>query len=536
MKHRQDRLSTNGKRRMMALLSVFVAVMAIVHIIQSAPSARLAGLSEDGKTSGNPSGISARKTACTDVQGSLPALASQFECPPNTMFGQRPHGPDDAWWAYTSDQSLDWVTYENFSAVNENISMICWWGLTWLWSDGWSLCQKDVDYIINFFADAAGEPGYLVASRVVHPTPTSTGIFLDSEAGQSPLWYFEAAIHPGVDLSEGWISIEGSEDQSNPGCGFLWMSSAVGDGQCYQSGSLVDHDRALCLVYSSEGEKGDVNNDGSINVLDMLSIANHILGIAPLDVQGLWRADLNGPVGNCDGDGIANVLDMVKIANIILGNDECQGQSCPTVTDIDGNTYQTVLIGDQCWMAENLKVTRYRNGDPIPNIAGTDWGLLSTGAYCDYHNDVNNVATYGRLYNWYAVNDSRHIAPEGWHVPTDTEWKQLEMYLGMSQSQADATVWRGTDEGGKMKEAGTSHWHSPNIGATNESGFTALPAGFRGASDVYYFDLGSYAYFWSSTGSTELHAWYRDLQNNHSEVYRYNFNKREGRSVRCVRD
>ena len=194
-------------------------------------------------------------------------------------------------------------------------------------------------------------------------------------------------------------------------------------------------------VMSFAGVCGDANNDGVINLLDILYLIDYKYGTPP------------GPEPIC-------------------------GPETGTVTDIDGNTYQTVKIGDQWWMAENLKVTCYRNGDAIPNITdGTTWASLSTGAYCEYNNDINNVATYGRLYNWYAVTDSRNIAPAGWHVPSDAEWKQLEMYLGMSQSEADATGWRGTDEGGKLKEVGTMHWNSPNTGATNESGFTALPGG-----------------------------------------------------------
>lgn len=283
-----------------------------------------------------------------------------------------------------------------------------------------------------------------------------------------------------------------------------------------------------------EGLKGDVNNDSNINVLDMVGIANHILGINILDEQGLWRADLNGPVGDCDGDGSANVLDMIKIANIIIGNDECSNE---TVTDIDGNIYETVTIGTQIWMAENLKVTRYRNGDAIPNItSNSEWTSLTTGARCDYDNEADNVPVYGRLYNWYAVNDSRGIAPEGWHVPTDAEWKQLEMHLGMSQSQADSKGWRGTDEGGKMKEAGTSHWNSPNTGATNESGFTALPGGYRYGSYGSFNYLGGDAVFWSSTEYDSSHAWGRNLHYNGAQAHRGNYDEQGGLSVRCVRD
>ncbi len=212
--------------------------------------------------------------------------------------------------------------------------------------------------------------------------------------------------------------------------------------------------------------------------------------------------------------------------------------SSGTVTDIDGNVYQTITIGDQVWMMENLKVTHYRNGDPIPNVTdGGTWEGLTTGAYCNYNNNEGNVATYGRLYNWYAVDDSRNIAPEGWHVPTDEEWKQLEMYLGMSQAEADADAldWRGTDEGGKLKETGTTHWNSPNEGATNESGFTALPGGFRHHSGNFG-NMGYYAYFWSSTETSSSYAWYRNLGYSGSQVYRSNYYKQDGFSVRCVRD
>jgi uncharacterized protein (TIGR02145 family) len=207
-----------------------------------------------------------------------------------------------------------------------------------------------------------------------------------------------------------------------------------------------------------------------------------------------------------------------------------------TVADIDGNIYRTVTIGTQVWMAENLKVTHYRNGDPIPNVTdGPTWAALTTGAYCEYNNSIANVATYGRLYNWYAVADSRNIAPAGWHVASDAEWKQLEMTLGMSQSQADAYGWRGTTEGGKLKETGTTHWITPNNGATNESGFSALPGGYRNLGGTYL-DMGSDAYFWSSTESSSNSAWYRVLYCLNSDIGRGTNNKDYGFSVRCVRD
>ena len=196
-----------------------------------------------------------------------------------------------------------------------------------------------------------------------------------------------------------------------------------------------------------------------------------------------------------------------------------------TVTDIDGNVYQTVQIGDQLWMAENLKVTKYRDGTAIPTgLSNSSWGNTSSGAYAVYDDNEANADTYGYLYNWYAVDDSRNIAPEGWHVPTDAEWTTLTDYLG-GESVA----------GGKLKEAGTEHWNSPNTGATNESGFTALPGGQRNYYNGDYDDMGGYGFFWSSTENTSTSAWGRILVYYHSEGVRSSGDKQDGFSVRCLR-
>ena len=225
------------------------------------------------------------------------------------------------------------------------------------------------------------------------------------------------------------------------------------------------------------------------------------------------------------------------LCNPLTGECENVFPHCGTVTDIDGNVYATVVIGDQCWLAENLKVTRYRNGDLIPNVTDSaEWTNLTTGARCDYDSNADNVPVYGRLYNWYAVNDSRGIAPQGWHVPTDEEWKQLEMYLGMIQSEADDTGFRGTDEGGKMKESGSTHWFSSNTGATNESGFTALPGGYRYHGNGDFDGLFVYTSFWSSTEHSNYGAWSRTLIFGGAQVGRYDYSKLYGFSVRCVRD
>lgn len=227
---------------------------------------------------------------------------------------------------------------------------------------------------------------------------------------------------------------------------------------------------------------------------------------------------------------------MTLIFNVSCKKDPTSSNDPATLEDIDGNVYETVVIGDQVWMAENLKVTHYRNGEEIPIVTSdTEWSNLTTGAYCSYDNDNNNVDTYGLLYNWYAVNDNRNLAPTGWHVPTDEEWKQLEMYLGMDQSEADDTGCRDTDEGNKLKETGIAHWNTPNEGATNESGFSALPGGYRSSAGTYN-NIGYYTYFWSATDGDSGSAWYRFLHYDRSCVSRYGSNKQNGFSVRCIKD
>jgi len=199
--------------------------------------------------------------------------------------------------------------------------------------------------------------------------------------------------------------------------------------------------------------------------------------------------------------------------------------TAPAVTDIDGNSYQTVIIGTQVWMAENLNVTHYRNGEAIPRVTDdATWDGLTTAAYCEYNNNTNLAAVNGRLYNSYAATDSRSIAPTGWHVPTDTEWQTLIDYLG------GAAV-----AGGKMKEAGAFRWAPPNTGATDESGFCARPGGARGHPG-YFGDIGRTAHFWSSTETGSEGLYSRWLSCDDSSAHRGGGFAISGFSVRCVKD
>jgi uncharacterized protein (TIGR02145 family) len=229
---------------------------------------------------------------------------------------------------------------------------------------------------------------------------------------------------------------------------------------------------------------------------------------------------------------------------------DCMGGITPSfpcgdaMTDIDGNTYPTVLIDGQCWMAADLKVSKYPNGNPIPYIDNNPtWVALADNNTDDaysFYGDSNNDGTidithpdYGALYtyaaaiadNWTEDNNANQgICPDGWHLPTDAEWTILTTFLG------------GTSvAGGKMKETGTTHWNSPNTGATNSSGFAALPSGHRNSGTGVFFNVGITGYWWSSTESSST-AYYRYLNYNGANALRLNINKSLGFSVRCIRD
>ncbi|MEI6089318.1 MAG: FISUMP domain-containing protein [bacterium] len=184
-----------------------------------------------------------------------------------------------------------------------------------------------------------------------------------------------------------------------------------------------------------------------------------------------------------------------------------------------------ITIGTQVWKTKNLDVSTYRDGTTIPQVTdANEWANLTTGAWCYNDNDPANGAIYGKLYNWYAVNDPRGLAPDGWHVPSDAEWSTLSTYLG-GVSVA----------GGKLKEEGTTHWTSPNPGATNETGFTALPGGYREYYGTFN-PIGTTGYWWSSTEGGTTAARGRNLYFYYSYLYSYDGHKGNGLSVRCIKD
>lgn len=221
---------------------------------------------------------------------------------------------------------------------------------------------------------------------------------------------------------------------------------------------------------------------------------------------------------------------MKKIFLLILGitlvyscstSTDSNGNTNTTVTDIDGNIYETVAICNKNWTTTNLNVSKYRNGDIIPQVTdASQWAALTTGAWCYYGNI--SLISYGKLYNWYAVIDPRGLAPVGYHIPSDAEWTSLTTCLG-------------SEAGGALKDTGTIDWTSPNTGATNSSGFTGLPGGGRifGGSFFYFGNGGDW---WSTSEFNTTYAWGSHMDYSNVVLDRVSNFKTFGFSVRCIKD
>lgn len=197
------------------------------------------------------------------------------------------------------------------------------------------------------------------------------------------------------------------------------------------------------------------------------------------------------------------------------------------VTDYEGESYNTVKIGTQIWMSENLKVNYLNDGTEIPLIIeDSEWEDLGSPAYCWYNNDHTTYSNSGAIYNWHVVNTGK-LCPTGWHVPTDQDWYELSNYLG-----GDLVA------GGKLKEIGTTNWDSPNTGATNSIGFTALPSSNRSSKGVFGKIIGNNSVWWSATEdeNNDKHTWCRSLYYDQIKLSRYSNNKNNGFSVRCIKD
>jgi len=320
-------------------------------------------------------------------------------------------------------------------------------------------------------------------------------------------------------------------------------TSAIGGGEVIDDGGATLIARGVCW-----------NTAGSPNTAD--SYTNDGTG------TGAFTSSLPGLTANTTYYVRAYAINSVGTAYgaevIFTTSSTGTGQPCPgtpTLSDYDGNTYNTVLIGTQCWMAENLKATHYASGTSMPNVtSGSAWAALADNntddAYCYCDNLSSNANVYGALYTWAAAMGDNAVSsntnpsgvqgacPTGWHLPSDNEWKQLEMQLGMSQSEADQSGFRGTDQGSQLA-GDSSLWNSGSLETNAQfgiSGFTASPGSNRYPNNsASFYSLGIIGYWWSSTESNNS-ACFREVYYNNSEVRRDNYNKSYGFSVRCLKD
>ena len=274
---------------------------------------------------------------------------------------------------------------------------------------------------------------------------------------------------------------------------------------------------SIFTTFSTTAQSVGINADGSAaNASAMLDVSSTTKGFLPPRMTTTERDLIASP---------ATGLVLFNTTTNGLEIKSSTGWTSLTTPSTTAVFLPTIVIGTQQWMEKNLEVVTYRNGDIIPQVTdATAWAGLTTGAWCYYNNDVANGAIFGKLYNWYAVNDTRGLAPTGWHIPTDAEWTILTDKLG------GASV-----AGGKMKSVGTTRWTTSDTSETNESGFTGLPGGYRYYSGTFN-GVGNYGFWWSSTQFGTTSAWLRYLYFYNGTAYRDYNDKKFGFSVRCLRD
>lgn len=289
----------------------------------------------------------------------------------------------------------------------------------------------------------------------------------------------------------------------------------------------------------TETDPNGGNNYTITNTSQLLSVPYALYAAKAPDQQQL-TVSFTGDTLFLQNGGFV-IIPGISSANIPISSHSCgatnvhnPAKTYGSLTDQDGNVYKTIVIGNQEWMAENLKTSVYRNGNPIDNVIDiSQWDNLSTGAWCYYENNSQNECPYGKLYNWFAVSDPRNLCPIGWHVPTDGEWTALINYL---DPNANGGFNIPNLSGGKMKSTGSQFWMDPNQNATNESGFSGIQGGrlISGGSGAFSnFNVG---FWWTSTEGNAFNAWNRYIYYNSGSVQLGNYMKGDGFSVRCLRD
>jgi uncharacterized protein (TIGR02145 family) len=297
-----------------------------------------------------------------------------------------------------------------------------------------------------------------------------------------------------------------------------------------------------CLVRLGEIANVQQIVGGTISkVGEVFTITARLISVESGEVVASAIFDYEGNIGALMKTGMANVAAQLTSIHIPQGdtNNPQVITNQETIMDVDGNIYKTIKIGGQVWMAENLKVTHYRNGDAIPFLKDNDaWASTSSGAYCYYDSDFVWPIVFGHLYNSHAVFDNRGLAPEGWHVPTDEDWIELEIALGMSQEESNKLGWHGTNQGSKLS-GDTNLWKAGQLienAGFGISDFNALPGGYRYDSDGHYEFIGEIGFFWASTEYGGNYPWSRRIYFEKTEIARGHYYRNYGFSVRCIKN
>jgi uncharacterized protein (TIGR02145 family) len=361
----------------------------------------------------------------------------------------------------------------------------------------------------------------------INPESSANGLLVyDTDIAQFCYW--------SANISE-WICIGSTTGNS------AFNFSGVQDGDVLVYNGSTQQWEPAPINLSFSGNYNDLSNTPNIPTTTSQLINNSGFITSPNDADADPTNEIQSFTVSYTGDtlrlsgGNSVVIPGISWANYLF----IPGGG---VSDIDGNSYSTIIFENgQEWMSENLRTTTYANGDPILNVIDNSmWDALTSGAW-SYINNNNGLNTpYGKLYNWYAAADVRNVCPTGWHVPTDLEWYTFENHIDPTVNDPNATLQRGTDAGGKMKtvgtiELGTGIWQTPNTGASNASGFSGVPTGFREYFGPFS-DFSINAYWWSSNEASISNGWYRTVGFDYQTVGKNQGNKRGGAAIRCIKD
>lgn len=383
--------------------------------------------------------------------------------------------------------------------------------------------------------DHIGALDFMIATPVTVTSPSNTGTTGGVNLKYNHLFsVLEFQIRGTGNLNA--VSLQSSNTLAFVGGTIDITQSAPVTGTSYNFATQTGTSKMVTTMLTAPGALTGTNADTKVYMVinPTAPAGNCVIG---LQINGQWKyLDKAVPPGGFKR-GIKYTVE-INAADAVA----------TTVTDADGNSYKTVKIGTQVWMVENLKTTKYNDGTAIPNLTDNSaWGSATSGAWSDYDNNTSNSAIYGKLYNWYAVdnnastklasNGGKNICPAGWHVPSDLEWTTLTDYVGYVVTTTDEMLGNMTLIYGAqhLKEAGTTHWSATNSETTNSSGFTALPGGYRKYDGWGYENLGNQGYWWS-TSLTSDYPIYRRMTQYENLVESGYGSKGFGRSVRCVKD